>query len=189
MRTSPLFRTAALAVTLLLTLGACASTPPVAAPAELASSRDKAVRFDRIVVSAQPSQDDLSAWRLEGVNRVFNLRTPAEMADRSRVPFDEAATVRGLGLEYLNQPIDGREFPFTPEALEAFAAVMQAQSGKVLLHCATGNRAGWLYAAYAVKYLGKSPDEAMRSLEPLGHWPLPLQQLTDIPLRVERVEP
>lgn len=171
-----------------LLLSACAHKAVAPETATLPSSRDKALRFGDIIVSAQPSEADLTAWRAEGVDRVFNLRTPAEMNDRARVPFDEALAAQGLGLGYHSRPIGGEEYPFTPEALEAFAQTMQAQPGKVLLHCASGTRAGWLYAAYAVKHLGQTPTEAMRALEPLGHWPLPIEQLTGIPLKLERAD-
>jgi uncharacterized protein (TIGR01244 family) len=170
-----------------LLLGACAQAPqrPTATAAVLESARPKALTLDRLILSAQPSEQDLALWRAEGVATVFNLRTPAEMADRSKLPFDEPATVRALGLSYVEQPMDGKAFPFTPDAVDALAAALQNSAGSVLLHCASGNRAGWLYAAYAVKHLGMSPDEAMRQLAPLGHWPLPLETLSGRALRVE----
>jgi len=171
-----------------LLLSACAHKAVAPEVTALPSSRDKALRIGDVIVSAQPSEADLADWRAEGVDRVFNLRTPEEMGDRARVPFDEAQIAQGLGLDYQSQPVGGEAYPFTPEVLEAFAQSMQARPGKVLLHCASGTRAGWLYAAYAVKYLGQSPDQAVRALEPLGHWPLPLEQLIGTPLRLERAD-
>jgi uncharacterized protein (TIGR01244 family) len=167
-------------------LSACASAPaPKPAVAPMASAQAGALDFERIVVSAQPSADDLRQWRASGVSTVFNLRTAEEMADRSRVPFDEAAVAAELGLDYRAHPIDGKAHPFSPAAVDAFAEALAQADGKVLVHCGTGVRAGWLYAAYAVKHQGMSPEDALRSLAPLGHWPLPLEQMTGLPLRLE----
>lgn len=174
--------------TLCVLLAACASTPPPApapAPKPMASARAGALDFERIIVSAQPTAEDLRQWRESGVSTVLNLRTPEEMADRSRVPFDEAALAAELGIDYRAHPIDGKAHPFSPAAVDAFAEALSKAEGKVLVHCATGVRAGWLYAAYAVKHQGMSPEDALRSLAPLGHWPLPLEQMTGLPLRLE----
>jgi protein tyrosine phosphatase (PTP) superfamily phosphohydrolase (DUF442 family) len=170
---------------LLALLGAgaamAAETP---APAPL-----KTVERDRILIAGQPGALDLEQLRQQGVVGVFNLRTGAEMADRALVPYDEAALALELGYDYVQEPVGGSDHPFRPEVLAAFKAQLDRSEGKVLLHCATGGRAGVLYAAYAVKYLGQEPDEAMRSLESLGGWPLPLERLTGIALKVERREP
>lgn len=165
-----------------------AALPMLPSHAAEAPAPLKAVVRDRIVIAGQPSELDLKRLREQGVVSVFNLRTDAEMNDRSQVPFDEAAAVAALGLAYVQEPIGGSDHPFRPEVLAAFKAELERSDGKVLLHCATGNRAGLLFAAYAVKHLGQDPDEAMRSLEPLGGWPLPLEKLTGIPLRVDRRE-
>lgn len=169
-------------------LSACASTPTSSSaptPKPMASARAGALSFERIVVSAQPSAEDLRQWRESGVSTVLNLRTPEEMADRSRVPFDEAALAAELGIDYRTHPIDGKAHPFSPAAVDVLAEALSKAEGKVLVHCASGVRAGWLYAAYAVKHQGMSPEDALRSLAPLGHWPLPLEQMTGLPLRLE----
>ncbi|MBX3726461.1 MAG: hypothetical protein KF823_11175 [Xanthomonadales bacterium] len=180
----------ALVLPFLLLLTACAGTARVAttAPAPAPeSARPKALVRDDIIIVAQPTAEDLAAWRADGVRSVFNVRTPAEMADRKVVPFDEAALAAELGYAYAEHGIAGSQ-GYRPEILDAFAAAVAAGDGPVLLHCGTGARAGLLYAAYAVKYLGRSPDEAMRDLEPLGLWPLPLERLTGLPLRLESIE-
>lgn len=162
------------------------ATAPAAAPAAATPTPLKTVARDRVLIAGQPGEIDLKTLREQGVTTIFNVRTDAEMADRSVVPYDEAALAQELDLAYVQQPIGGTDHPFRPEVLEAFKAELDRSQGKLLLHCATGGRAGLVYAAYAVKYLGQEPDEAMRSLEALGAWPLPLERLTGIPLKVER---
>ena len=162
------------------------ATAPAAAPAAATPTPLKTVARDRVLIAGQPGEIDLKTLREQGVTTIFNVRTDAEMADRSVVPYDEAALAKALDLAYVQEPIGGTDHPFRPEVLEAFKAELDRSQGKLLLHCATGGRAGLVYAAYAVKYLGQEPDEAMRSLEALGAWPLPLERLTGIPLKVER---
>ncbi len=132
-------------------LSACASAPaPKPAAAPMASAQAGALDFERIVVSAQPTADDLRQWRASGVSTVFNLRTAEEMADRSRVPFDEAALAAELGLDYRAHPIDGKAHPFSPAAVDAFAEALAQAEGKVLVHCGTGVRARcWCTAGQA----------------------------------------
>jgi hypothetical protein len=104
---------------------------------------------------------------------------PAELG------FDEADLLSKSGIAYGRSPIAGAS-GFNPEALEQFRRFLESGQGKVVLHCASGARASQLIAAYEVKYLGKSPDEALRGLAPFGGWPLPLERLTGIPLQIER---
>lgn len=181
------FRPARVLVLILVTAlaTACAARPARNAAAPT-SAIDAALVRDRVILAGQPTAADLEAWRAKGVTTVFNLRTPAEVEDRAVVPYDEAAQAAALGFDYRHEPVGGKAHPFRPELLEAFAASLAASEGPVLLHCGTGVRAGLLYAAYAVKYLGRSPDEAMRDLEPLGLWPLPMEQLTGIELSLQR---
>jgi hypothetical protein len=47
-------------------------------------------------------------------------------------------------------------------------------------------RASQVYAAYAVKHLGVDADEALCQAAAFGGWPLPLEQMTGIRLKVVR---
>lgn len=180
---------AALALCSILLAG-CASAPTArsssAVAAEQPSAQPKALTLDRVILAGQPTPDDLRAWRASGVGTVINLRTPSEMANATAVPFDEPALAAELGLDYHHLPIGGDAHPYGPEVLAAYAAALEASDGPLLLHCGTGVRAGLLHAAYAVRHQGQSPDQAMRALEPLGLWPLPLEKLTGIELELQR---
>lgn len=172
---------------LMATLCGCAHQPTASvssAPAEPETSHylTDALTAERLVVGAQPLQIDLVAARSAGVGSVINLRTPEEMAE---LDFDEAAEVSALGMTYLALPIGGKDHPFTPALVDALDAQIRASNGNVLLHCAGGGRAGLVYAAWLVKYRGQTPDAAMRTLEALGGWPLPLEKLLGRPLRVD----
>jgi protein tyrosine phosphatase (PTP) superfamily phosphohydrolase (DUF442 family) len=146
---------------------------------------EKAVRINRVIVSGQPTEEEIRSLKSRGIFHVFNVRSPEEMNDKAQINYDEAALVKEMGIEYVNIPISGDQYPYRNEVFEAFASMMKTSKDSVLLHCKAGVRARWLMAAYEIKYLGKSPDEVIRSLQSIKVWPLPVEQLTGIPLKVE----
>jgi uncharacterized protein (TIGR01244 family) len=106
---------------------------------------------DDVFISGQPTEQALRDLHAQGVTTVVNLRTPEEMS--KRVPFDEAALVKSLGMEYVYIPVRGNaEFPYSPAAAKSFAAAMSNAKGKVLLHCTIAWRASHMWAAYLIQY-------------------------------------
>ncbi len=104
---------------------------------------------DDMFIGGQPTEKALRELRARGVTTVVNLRMPAEMA---RVGFDEAALAQELGMRYVNIPVSGTaDNPYSPAALDAFAAAMASADGKVLLHCTIAWRASHLWAAYLIR--------------------------------------
>lgn len=185
-----------LIVSIVGALAACAALPQsqpqsaatAAAPVEATMSTyiDKSLSVDSLIVGGQIQEIDVDALRAAGVTRVINLRTPEEM---QTLGFDESAALNAGGVSYRQLPLGGPDFPYSPELLDAFAAEMAAADGKIVLHCASGGRAGMVYAAWLVKYQGKTPQQAMRSLESLGGWPLPMEKLLGRPLVVDFAQP
>jgi len=184
------------ALVLAAALSGCVTTPksstatapstPSPATAVPVSAFEKAMLHDHIIVTGQPTLDDLKSLRERGITHVFNVRTAEEM-NPEVIGFDEVNELATLGIGYSNQPISAAA-SYTPALLEAFAKQVAATEGKILLHCTVGNRASQVYAAYAMKYLGLSPDAAMRTMGPIGNWPLTLERLTGEPLAVVRRE-
>lgn len=86
----------------------------------------------------QPSPEDLARLRALGIRTVIDLRGPHE--ERG---YDQAAEVRRLGMDYIALPIAGKD-DVTPVNAKALYALLDAQDGDVLLHCASGNRVGAL---------------------------------------------
>lgn len=157
------------------------TSPPVPAAATTPPFESRIVRDGRVLMAPQPQAADLVALRGQGVRRVINLRAAEEMAT---LGFDEAALAAAEGMDYTLLPI-ANNAAFSPAVLDAFAKAMAEADGQVLLHCASGARAGQLYAAWLVREQGLSPDEAMRRVAPLGLWPTPMERLLDRPLRLE----
>jgi uncharacterized protein (TIGR01244 family) len=104
---------------------------------------------DDMFIAGQPTEKALRDLRAKGVTTVVNLRMPEEMA---RVGFDEAALAKELGMRYVHIPLNGKpENPYSPKALDTFAAAMASADGKVLLHCTIAWRASHLWAAYLIR--------------------------------------
>jgi uncharacterized protein (TIGR01244 family) len=105
---------------------------------------------DDMFIGGQPTERALRELRAQGVTTVVNLRTPQEMT--TRVPFDEPALVKELGMQYVYLPMRGTpEFPYSPDALKSFTTAMTDAKGKVLLHCTVAWRASHLWAAYLIQ--------------------------------------
>jgi uncharacterized protein (TIGR01244 family) len=179
-----------------LLLSACATTgssgtapaapSPTAAPtADTRPFLERALRDGDVYIAAQPAATDFAAIQAAGVTRVFNLRTDDEMRTAG---IDGAALAGAHGMRYTASPIAGAA-GFTPEVLEAFAREMESGDGPMLLHCASANRAGHLYAAWLVRYRGMSPAEAMARVAPLGLWPTPMERLLGQKLTLDFAEP
>jgi uncharacterized protein (TIGR01244 family) len=143
----------------------------------------------RVYIAGQPSQAALARLKERGVTAVVNLRTPTEMADPKQVPFDEPAAAAALGLEYVSIPLNGRDFPYTTEAVDRFASVLERHPGPVVLHCASAVRASYLWAAYLMRHRGFSLDAALARGEAIGIAPSPLEGLTGRPVKLVWEEP
>lgn len=175
-----------LSITIVLAAaGALAAAPPVdlgLGPAPVAVGDVEGVtmrifREGRVYVAGQPSADALRRLAELGVTAVVNLRTQAEMDNRERVPYDEAALAAELGLEYVHLPIGGDDQPFRPEVIDRLDDVLRRHPGPVLLHCTVAWRASWAWAAYLVKYQGISLDDALARGEAIGLDESPIEGL------------
>ncbi len=112
------------------------ATMPAATPSGVELRRPQPTLY----TAGQPASDDWPAIAQGGVGTVINLRTPGEMKDR-----DERAEVEAAGMRYVALPIAGHE-GVTGDNAKALADLIDAAHGSVLVHCASGNRAGGLLA-------------------------------------------
>ncbi|MBS0199963.1 MAG: tyrosine-protein phosphatase [Proteobacteria bacterium] len=143
---------------MLAALAACQSTPQAsqtaATAAVAAANKLNAVR-DGLYASGQPSSADWSAISARGVRTVINLRPVDEMAGR-----DEAAEVAAAGMRYVTIPVANAK-AITPDAARQLEGALRDAQGPVLLHCASGNRAGGLLAVAAAQQEGMPSDQAI----------------------------
>jgi protein tyrosine phosphatase (PTP) superfamily phosphohydrolase (DUF442 family) len=110
---------------------------------------------ERLTTSGLVSAEQLGDLRRQDYDAVINLLPETH----ERAVADEAAIVRGQGLDYVYIPVDF-EAP-THEDLEAFAHAMTGRSGqKVHVHCAANYRVSAFYSLYALRNGVCTPDEA-----------------------------
>jgi protein tyrosine phosphatase (PTP) superfamily phosphohydrolase (DUF442 family) len=89
-----------------------------------------------LITGGQPSAAQLRALKDAGGDLVLDIRDPME----SR-PVDEAATVRELGMEYVNIPV--RAGSLDDSTMEKILGVLRSSGSKtVFFHCGSGNRVG-----------------------------------------------
>ena len=113
----------------------CAHAPPAATSVALLQP------LPGLYTAGQPAARDWAAIKARGVRTVVNLRVPGEIKGR-----DEAAEVRAAGLRYIEIPVGGAEGINPANARALHEALAPAHGGGVLVHCASGNRAGALLA-------------------------------------------
>lgn len=142
-------------------------------------------RVGDVFVSGQPDEAALRGLiENEGVTLIVNLRTPAEM-ERLRTAeenaFDEAAFVRPYtvshGVEYLELPIGGEDYPPTPEQVDAFAEALARHESAALVKCAVGGRSSQMWAAYLVRRWGFDVNEAREHAGAMNFGPSTMERL------------
>jgi uncharacterized protein (TIGR01244 family) len=137
---------------------ACTSRHSRQAPAALPATAPSGLALHhpqpQVYTAGQPAAGDWAALAGGGVRTVIDLRTPGELKDR-----DERAEVEAAGMRYVALPIAGHA-GVTPENAQALSALLADIRGPVLVHCASGNRAGGLLAL-ALAARGMTPADAV----------------------------
>ncbi|MGO1540146.1 MAG: beta-lactamase hydrolase domain-containing protein [Luteimonas sp.] len=143
-----------------LFLAGCASMEPpdgnagAAAPAAAADETPVRMVAEDLFTAGQPTPSQWASIRARGVTTIINLRPDEEMAGR-----DEAAEVASAGMTYRQLDVTGIHDVTDTNAAWVQAWIDEAP-GPVLLHCASGNRAGALLAMIAARS-GTPPEEAL----------------------------
>jgi protein tyrosine phosphatase (PTP) superfamily phosphohydrolase (DUF442 family) len=95
------------------------------------------------ITGGQPTEQQLKAFKAAGGEVVIDNRDPMEPR-----PFDEPATVRAAGLEYISLPIVHGAVT-TDTMKQMYQALKRLEGRNALLHCSSGNRT----AAALIPYL------------------------------------
>lgn len=129
----------------------------VAQPVPNAPERPRLTSDGHIYFAGQPDEALLRRMADEHeVTTVINIRTPEAM--REHVPFDEERVVREEGMEYVNIPLGVSDL--SEEDLDAFDGVLSKTRGPALLHCASSNTVGGVWAIYLHERRGIPAEEA-----------------------------
>ncbi len=102
--------------------------------------RNRMEPHENLTTSGQPNLDSLESLAESGYTTIIDLRRPEESRG-----IDEQAAVEGLGMSYINLPVDGAN-GINYENAAALNRFLSGANGPVLVHCGSGNRAGALLA-------------------------------------------
>lgn len=107
------------------------------------------------VTGGQPTAEQLNAFKALGGEVVVDNRDPMEPR-----PFDEPATVRALGLEYINLSIV--HGAASTDTMKQMHHMMRKLAGRnVLFHCSSGNRTSAALIPYLMIEKKMKQDEAV----------------------------
>ncbi len=104
-----------------------------------------------------PTEIGLASVSQEGVTVIVNL-LPAEQ-QASRISFDEPVLVKSLGMRYESIPMVPSTF--STDDVDRLAVIIDESEGGVLIHCASSNRVGGLWAAYLHRHRGYELETAI----------------------------
>ena len=118
--------------------------------------------LDDIFLAGQPSAADFAEFKKRGVKSVLNVRTKEEL------DFDEAKTLKDLGLSYHHIPIAGPN-ALTDENFDKIRKLLNTKEERPLLfHCASANRVGAVWLAHRVLDGGLTYDAALAEAKTVG---------------------
>ena len=132
---------------------------PQAVGAEVApwvAIRNAKQPFPGILTGGQPTDEQLIMAAKLGIKTVINLRSEKENAGGN-----EVGKVTLLKMNYLSIPISGAAGVNEENSQRLAEALSDPALYPVMVHCASGNRVGALFALDANKRLGLSKVEAM----------------------------
>ncbi len=123
---------------------------------------NNSVKFGDLTIAGQPTKAALGKLSELGYKSVISTRGLDE------VNWDEANTVKALGMEYYQAPMGKPLTAITDTHVAQFNEAMQNARKPVFLHCGSGNRAAALWAVWLVEHKGMAADEALRLAERSG---------------------
>jgi len=139
-----------LAAALLAATPALAAVPESVDPVQIPNYR---LIHPGLAAAGQPTPEALARLKEMGFRTVVNIRTEKEGAA------EERGIVEAQGLRYVWVPVTPDAFSLAD--VEAVGKVLDdPASGPVLLHCASSNRVGGVWAVLEARR-GKSLDEAL----------------------------
>jgi protein tyrosine phosphatase (PTP) superfamily phosphohydrolase (DUF442 family) len=143
-----------------LLLASCASVPTATRIAQATPQLQADVPHLHIpraglMTGGQPATGAWRDLRAAGVTRVVSLLPASELGGR-----DEAAEVRASGMDYVEIDVASTN-DLTAGKAQLLWQALQGAKGTVLVHCASGNRAGALLALAARQEGGMAPEASL----------------------------
>ncbi len=135
---------------------ATAETEPVPESAPLVAIPNVARPVPGVLTGGQPTRDQLEEAAAAGYKTVVNLRPLSEDG-----AWDETEFVTQLGMGFIHLPISGIQDVNRENAAALRKILRDPEVQPVMIHCASGNRVGALFAVGASLFDGASLDEAL----------------------------
>lgn len=126
------------------------------------SMKYSAQPFAGIITGGQPSLADLQKLKAQGVKNIINLRGAGEFTG-----YDEAKEAKALGLNYISLEIAGAA-GVSIENTKKFDKILSQLDGSTLVHCASSNRVGALFAIRSALIQGNPVDQALQEGKAAG---------------------
>ena len=115
-----------------------------------------------ICTGGQPTVEQLTALKADGVKTIINLRTPTEYD-----PAPEIAKAKELGLRYFNIPV-ASSGPKDEQVVEFLKLTDDPQNRPAFIHCASANRVGAFWMIRRVLRDNWTMDAAKAEAEKIG---------------------
>jgi len=126
-------------------------------PATLATIPRASQPLPWLITAGQPSAEQFGAAQAAGISTVIDIRDPMEAR-----PFDEAALVPSLGMQYINIPVVAGSL--SDQIMDQLLVAMRANQGRsTMLHCASANRTGAPLLAYLMLDEGLTEQDAVEA--------------------------
>jgi len=124
----------------------------------------------RLAITSRPRggdwlEDEVEAWRKNGVDVVVSLLTPDEVKELGLT--SESVVAEARGIRFLSFPIKDREVPASQAQTEAFIDKVREvlESGRnVAIHCRQSVGRSGLIAAALLIVKGATAEEAIRRI-------------------------
>ncbi|MCB1282585.1 MAG: hypothetical protein KDB18_13770, partial [Salinibacterium sp.] len=143
----------------LLLLSSCATSEAEVSSVDHAAWRSSFLypsQQGRFHFAGTPYPGGLEFAASQGVTMVVDLRRDQELAQDGT---PEREVVEALGMKYRHLPVDPSRFG--PMTADRFDAIIAEESGPILVHCSTSNRAGGLWATWLARHGGETPQAAL----------------------------
>ena len=151
-------------------LAACASTPEPETKSftteRLATGYEVHGDGGNFLVGPQLSSEDFKELKATtDVDLIINLRSASE---NRKVPFDQWQLAQRLGLEYHQIPLLNKG-TLNPKSIDRIEALLQKRPGKkVLVYCASGNRAAAWYSLHKAANTPTNSEQALTLSHKMG---------------------
>ena len=125
-----------------------------------------ATKYMSLYFSGQPSQENYAQLKKAGFSTIISLREDGEKAYNAD---DQRTAAEKSELTYVHIPMSGSEMLSDEMVQKITSSVVQyRRSGKILVHCGSGNRAALWAGGHFFRDHQFSSDEAINMAKKLG---------------------